>query len=230
MGDQPMPGSDRRSFLARVSARLDKRPAAGPAALPAFDLSIARVVSTGADVIGLFVAAARAVGMQVHPATPATADERILMLLAGLGAQRIAVAEVPLLDGVKRALSERSGRWKGMELATWRDRPGVEPLYDCDAGVTDVRAAIAETGSLLCHAGPACGRGLSLVPPVHIAVVRASQVIPDLADCWPAGAERALPSSVVLITGPSKTADIEGILVTGVHGPREVHIVLIDDR
>jgi L-lactate dehydrogenase complex protein LldG len=113
----------------------------------------------------------------------------------------------------------------------WRDTPGFEALYNTDVGITDVQAAIAETGSLVCTAGPGSARGLSLVPPIHIAIVRRSQVVPDLIDYWTPSLNAQLPpsSSVALITGPSKTADIEGVLITGVHGPREVHILLIED-
>ena len=119
-----------------------------------------------------------------------------------------------------------------MEFVPWGNVPTFEPLYRVDAGVTDVQAAIAETGTLVCWSGPGRGRGLSLVPPVHIAVVRRSDIVPDLIDYLARHAQHgpeALPSSIVFITGPSKTADIEGVLITGVHGPREVHILLVDD-
>ena len=76
------------------------------------------------------------------------------------------------------------------------------------------------------------GRAASLVPPIHIAIVREQDILPDLVDVWPFLAARNIPtssSSFTLITGPSKTADIEGILITGVHGPREVHIYVVSN-
>jgi L-lactate dehydrogenase complex protein LldG len=71
-----------------------------------------------------------------------------------------------------------------------------------------------------------------LLPPVHIAIAWRSQILPDLFDLFPSGAagaqEADLPSCWSLITGPSKTGDIELRLVTGVHGPGEVYVVLIE--
>ena len=103
--------------------------------------------------------------------------------------------------------------------------------YEADVGITDVHAALAETGTLVCQAGPLHGRGHSLVPPVHVAIVRRSDILPDLLDLVARMPEnsRELPSAIALITGPSKTADIEGILITGVHGPGRVFVLLVED-
>jgi L-lactate dehydrogenase complex protein LldG len=119
----------------------------------------------------------------------------------------------------------------------WRGDRTMEPEYEADAGVTDVAAAIAETGSIVCVSDGERGRGLSLVPGAHVAVVRASQVLADLSDYMARldaeGGEKSdgsgVPSSRAIITGPSKTADIEGVLITGVHGPEQVVIVLVED-
>lgn len=100
-------------------------------------------------------------------------------------------------------------------------------------GVTGADAALAGTGSLVLASGPGKPRLASLLPPVHIAVITAEQLVPDLeqwiaaqrADGF-AGLRRA--SSTVVISGPSRTGDIAQILVRGVHGPGTVHIVLID--
>lgn len=222
MSDAPFPGTDRASFIARISARLGRASATIPPA-PAVDQSIVRLIAADADLAATFTARATAAGMTVHRATALSADDQVLRLLTDLGARRIAIAEAPLL----KSLTARLTAPESHDLINWRDGPGLDPLYSADAGITDVQAAIAETGTLVCASGPSRGRGLSLVPPVHIAIVRRSDVIADLVDLRPDPA--ALPSSLVLITGPSKTADIEGILITGVHGPRAVHIVLIED-
>ena len=72
-------------------------------------------------------------------------------------------------------------------------------------------------------------RSLSLLPPVHVAVAERRQILPDLFDLFAALGTDELPANVSIITGPSKTGDIELRLVTGVHGPGEVHVLLIGD-
>ena len=101
-------------------------------------------------------------------------------------------------------------------------------------GLTGVDAALAGTGSLVLASGPGKPRYPSLLPPVHIAVLTTSQILPDL-ETW-AAAQRAdgfatlrAASSVALISGPSHTGDIANVPVRGVHGPGTVHIVMIQD-
>lgn len=100
-------------------------------------------------------------------------------------------------------------------------------------GLTGASAALAATGSLVMVSGSGRPRQPSLVPPVHIAVVTADQIVPNL-DTWIA-AHRAdefgsfqSASNIVVISGPSRTGDIANIPVRGVHGPGEVHVILID--
>ncbi len=99
-----------------------------------------------------------------------------------------------------------------------------------DAGFTGTVGGIAETGGLLLTPGPAEPRLLSLVPPIHIALLRASTIQDSF---WSAvknlGWGRSLPPNALLISGPSKTADIEQTLAYGVHGPKRLIVVLVDD-
>jgi L-lactate dehydrogenase complex protein LldG len=105
----------------------------------------------------------------------------------------------------------------------------LDATYDLDAGITELYAAIAETGSLVIRPEARCGRALSLIPPIHIAIVRPQNILPDLFDFFgKLSAEPRLPNTT-LITGPSKTADIEGALVVGVHGPSYVQVYLVQD-
>ena len=97
-----------------------------------------------------------------------------------------------------------------------------------DVGITSADYALADTGTLVMLASPAEARLISLLPPVHIAVVPQERVLSGLDELLtilpdPAGQT----SSMVLITGPSRTADIEQILVRGVHGPGEIHVVVV---
>jgi L-lactate dehydrogenase complex protein LldG len=104
-----------------------------------------------------------------------------------------------------------------------------------DIGLSGVDFAIAETGTLVLAAQPGHMRGVSLLPPVHIAVVRAEQIVATMADYLlllrAAGPEvqQRLTSCVSFITGPSRTGDIELTLVVGVHGPGELHLVILNE-
>jgi L-lactate dehydrogenase complex protein LldG len=104
----------------------------------------------------------------------------------------------------------------------------LQALDDVAVGLTGAFGALAETGSLVAVSGPGRGRIASLLPPVHIAVVRAEQLATGLGSFLAAHPEVAdIGSNLVIITGPSRTGDIEGTLVLGVHGPGELHVVLI---
>jgi len=96
-----------------------------------------------------------------------------------------------------------------------------------DVGITSTRGGIAETGAVVLWPTPAEPRLMSLVPPVHVAVLDADTIFNSIsemmaAENWAAG----MPTNALLISGPSKTADIEFTLVFGVHGPKEL-VVLI---
>ncbi|HEY1720153.1 MAG TPA: lactate utilization protein [Magnetospirillaceae bacterium] len=97
------------------------------------------------------------------------------------------------------------------------------------AGITGTNGAIAFTGSLILSTGPDEPRTLSLVPPVHIAVFNINQIYDTMLEAmqdqnWTA----AMPTNMLLISGPSKTADIEQVLAYGVHGPKRLLVVLTD--
>jgi L-lactate dehydrogenase complex protein LldG len=112
-----------------------------------------------------------------------------------------------------------------------------QPIEDCrdalfdatDAGFTSCRAAIAETGSLVLWPTPAEPRLLSLVPPIHCVLLEAGQIVSTLheliaADGW--DRPDALPTNALLISGPSKSADIEQTLAYGVHGPAQLLVLV----
>ena len=87
-----------------------------------------------------------------------------------------------------------------------------------------------QTGSLGLCSSRAQGRACSLLPPVYVAIVEPSQIVPDLFDVFAALESRKgdLPSNLVFVTGPSKTGDIELKLTTGVHGPGHVFLVVVE--
>lgn len=97
-----------------------------------------------------------------------------------------------------------------------------------DAGITSADFALADTGSLVMISSNEEARLISLLPLLHIAIVPLDRLITGLDELFtrlPVPSERS--SSMVFITGPSRTADIEQILVRGVHGPGEIHVVLV---
>lgn len=116
-----------------------------------------------------------------------------------------------------------------------RRRELRELLARADLGVSGVDYVIAETGTLVLMALPGQMRGVSLLPPAHVAVATTAQIVATLADYLflieAAGGDlqQALSSCVSFVTGPSRTADIELQLVVGVHGPKELHLVLLDE-
>jgi L-lactate dehydrogenase complex protein LldG len=102
--------------------------------------------------------------------------------------------------------------------------------FEADIGVTGVNWLIAETGTLVLQTSNRSPRAISLLPAMHIAIGHISQIVPDLFDVFEGQKNLAignLPSCVTLITGPSKTGDIELRLVTGVHGPGNVQLIMM---
>lgn len=108
-----------------------------------------------------------------------------------------------------------------------------------DVGITSVDFAVAETGTLAVLAEPSQGRAVSLLPPVHLAVLDSRDIVLELAALFDRVEQRdsferveqrgALPSALTFITGPSLTGDIEQKLTVGVHGPGELHVVVLDE-
>ncbi len=144
-----------------------------------------------------------------------------------------AVAEVCAEHGVRR-VGVPPGlppEWRpaGVEVVIDHDLAPAE-LDALDAALTGCTLAMAETGSLVLAAGPADGRrALSLVPDVYLCVVAECQIVPDLAAAMPriAGLIREEGRPVVFVSGPSATSDIELQRVEGVHGPRQLVVLLV---
>lgn len=186
----------------------------------------ARQVLANENLVERFDKAATAVGIQVHRTNSDGWIQPVHDVLRACQAKTVLVAARP-----GSALPDESARQviaamstDGIDVKSTLDD---QTLFSVDVAITGVAAAIAETGTIVCTSGPDQARGASLIPPVHVAIVSASQILPDLCDCLAQLGGDNLQANVNLISGPSKTADIEGILVTGVHGPVEVHVVLI---
>lgn len=103
-------------------------------------------------------------------------------------------------------------------------------LEACDAGITTCEALISQTGSILVSSATCGGRGLSILPHVHVVIATVDQIVPTLGDALHQAKERhagRMPSMLSFITGPSRTGDIERILVLGAHGPKELIVILV---
>ncbi len=112
-------------------------------------------------------------------------------------------------------------------LAT--DQPyDVHELEQCDAGLTECDALVAQTGSVLVTSRSAGGRALTVLPPHHVVLARRTQLIADLPEALALVKQKYganYPSLISFITGPSRTGDIERILVLGAHGPKKLTIL-----
>lgn len=104
-------------------------------------------------------------------------------------------------------------------------------LVDCDASITSCESLVARTGSIVLTAASDSGRTASVYAPVHICIAFTHQLVYDIKDALQLVKEKyrqQLPSLISFASGPSRTADIEKTLVTGVHGPKEVYVFLIE--
>ena len=111
-------------------------------------------------------------------------------------------------------------------LEQWKD----ELFNRVDAGITGCHGAIAATGSLVLWPDPAEPRTLSLVPPCHIAILKASTLYPNLpAMMADQNWADDMPTNLLLVSGPSKTADIQQTLAYGAHGPRLLLVLILED-
>lgn len=105
-----------------------------------------------------------------------------------------------------------------------------DELAACQVGITACDALIAQTGTVLLGCKTSGGRAISVLPPHHVVVARKDQLLPDLPAAFALLQEsygQAWPSSITLVTGPSRTGDIERILVLGAHGPKRLTIFLV---
>ena len=160
-----------------------------------------------------FAAELMALGGKVFTASDATTARDYIERLIGERGGPALAARRPAVE----RLGLRGVQWQG-------DRPPAEAAI----GITQADYALADTGTLVLFASPGEGRALSLLPPIHVAVLEASRILPGLNELLarePNFPERS--SAMIFITGPSRTADIESTLSVGVHGPGELHVVVL---
>lgn len=159
-----------------------------------------------------------------------TVDEWPERLDALLRARRISTPlagrNTPIAGILAERLSGHRLRWYDRTLAEWK-----QELFDTvDAGITTTTGAVAATGGVLLQPGIEEPRTLSLVPPTHIAILHQRDIHATLAAALRAQQwARDTPSNLLMVSGPSKTADIQRMLVYGAHGPKALVILLLRD-
>jgi L-lactate dehydrogenase complex protein LldG len=137
-----------------------------------------------------------------------------------LRGQRIAISDVPLIERVMYLTD--------LDIEALTVVPDASEIFGFDVGITTAQAAIAETGTLVLESAAERHRLVSLVPPVHIAIIAASRIAASLGEALALLREgKDLSPAVTFITGPSRTADIELTLTIGVHGPQELYVIVV---
>ena len=166
----------------------------------------------------------------------------------GMSVQRVGPDEVPV--AIQKALAEHNARrvmlncatWPveplakslsaaGVQVHRWTDTDCAQKVFECDAAVTDCRYGLADTGSLMVWSDTGFGRSSTLTVNLHVVILPVDKIIGDLVDAMALLARDTggnMPSNVVIINGPSKTSDIEMNLVTGVHGPKFLSVMVVD--
>lgn len=178
---------------------------------------------TQAELLDRFIEEAELLTCYVYQLNQSDAFEQIMELIGDDKSVLSWSEEHIPIDGLHGKLQSA-----GVEIADPNDG-GVQ------VGITGVTSALAATGSLVLSSGAGQYRLTSLLPDRHIAVMTPDQLISDFETWQQRQAEQGYPafkqsSNTTLVTGPSKTADIAQELIKGAHGPREVHIIILNDK
>ena len=233
---------DRRAFLDRMRSRAARSHAPNvahpmPAAVVAEGAFVPIEYRTldRSDLVGSFVRNAATALLDVHR-MPAVDDDFLRLLIDANGVGSAVVSRAPGAVAIGERL---------VSLGVTVRPYSRDAAVTADLGVTAPSFGIAATGSLVQDSSVEGSRGASLVPRLHLAVVPAARIVGTTADVLAtftrtapahasatkastAGPADAMPANVVIISGPSRTGDIEMILTVGVHGPTKVFVALVD--
>jgi L-lactate dehydrogenase complex protein LldG len=141
-----------------------------------------------------------------------------------LRARRIAISNAAVVGRLMREVE--------LSVDEIAQTPCAAALFGYDVGITSAQGAIAETGTLVLESERERHRLISLIPPVHIAIIEAAKLRRTLGEALldvRRGGGDELSRAITFITGPSRTADIELTLAIGVHGPQELYVIIIND-
>ncbi|MDQ3785449.1 MAG: LUD domain-containing protein [Actinomycetota bacterium] len=208
---------ERAQFLGRIRGGLGDAPRVDAAIPSDWAVEIERLDER-------FGQEAAAVGTSFYRAPGSGAAEVLGGILEGRAGQTVLVTrEDGLPPGLEEAVAAAECR-----LHRWPEA-GRAGAAAADVGVTSALWAVAETGTVVVSSAPPSGRAPSLLPPVHVTFVPVDRLVATTADLFRRiEGLHELPSNVVLVTGPSKSADIGMELALGVHGPGEEHVILVE--
>lgn len=225
---------DREALLARVTEALrvpapkhheqPSKPATHSVTAP-FREWLPPVGPSAAEQVALFAKQSEVLRTEFcEYASPVAAAEHLARLARENGWQRLALHAGRLADAVAASLPG--------DLELLRIDGGYEKnaLEACDAGLTECESLVAQTGSVCVTARSSGGRALSVLPPHHVVIASRAQLVPDLAAAYEHLAAKygaRYPSFISFISGPSRTGDIERILVLGAHGPKKLTVLLV---
>ena len=174
---------------------------------------------------------------------PALAEDPVSLFVRKANAVHARVSTVPTLAGVSEVvvrhiddngLDDAIVVAPELEGVQWSNRLVVERRAARGSdriGVAGAFAGIAETGSVMLLSGPESPTTLNFLPEDHIVVLRESRIVPHPEDAWALLREErgSMPRTVNLICGPSKTGDVELVILEGAHGPRRFHVVVVQE-
>ncbi len=224
-------------LLNPISKQLGHDAVAEKVELPAWEFKPARLTDglSQAELVDMFEAEAAKIRVQTKRC-PAEKLAACIAEIVGQGAPETGEAcDVVCADDDRFAKADlyRSLRGEKLvnELTVWDgEQEDVEAAFTATYGITYATAGIAESATVVQPTNPRCGRAISLLPLVHIAVVDAATIVPTMLEVMQdlEKQDGKLPSQVCFISGPSATADIELVRVEGVHGPMYVHYVIVE--
>ena len=242
-------GTPKDEFLSLIRSALDRQQVPPDPSYAKLDETLADLEAQAAEVRGRLAKSRRdnmdklerMAGLGGWKVCRATGIEEAVAytvsLADSLGVERLVRSDQPVFDGLPLDGALESLGLTVTIVAQREDRTREslrQEIVAADLGVTGADYAVAETGSVVVVPRKGLSRLVSLVPPVHLALVRAEEVVEGLDDLFLLrrleyhrnGGD--MGSYLNFITGPSRTADIEMTLVVGVHGPKEAHLVLLE--